>query len=145
MLAEPPSHAAVRDTSHADCRALCSTVDMPHEDDGVTDDKGHFAATAGSPSGVVYDVQATPTSGVSGPVLLGTKNGVFERGPLGLLNRVLAKNPRSKQRNSFAVFVYGFDPDRTIVAESWHGSMPEARQAAQAFIQAISDGSFKGD
>lgn len=134
----------MRSHSHADERAECSSVHSPH-DDGGTQDENHFATVARTPFDVVCDVQATPVFGASGPVLLGTKNGLFEHGPLGLLNRALAKNPRSKQRNSFAAFVYGFDPDRTIVAESWHGSMREAREAAQAFVQAISDGSFRGD
>jgi hypothetical protein len=119
-------------------------VDTPHDDGGMQDET-HFAAVARTRSGVAYDVQATPVFGASGPLLLGTKNGLFEHGPLGLLNRLLAKNARSKQQNRFAAFVYGFDPDRTIVAESWHESMREACESAQGFVLAIQDGSFRGD
>ena len=122
--------------------AECALVGASPDGRG-TQDETHFVAVARSPSGVVYDVQATPAFGVGGPVLLGTKNGLFEHGPLGLLNRVLAMNPRSKQRNRFAAFV--FSDDRSIVAESEHRSMVEAREAAQAFVQAITDGTFRDD
>ncbi len=80
-----------------------------------------------------------------GAVLLGTKNGIFEHGPLGLLNRVLARKSRVKQQNGFGVFVYSNGPGRGVVAESDHGSMSEAREAAQAFVQAITDRTFQGD
>ena len=119
-------------------------MDTPHDDDGMQDETP-FVAVAHSPSGVVYDVQVTAAFGASGPALLGTGNGVFEHGPLGLLNRVLARLPRSKERNAFAAFVYGHDPDRTLVAESWHGTLREASEAAQAYVRAITDGTFQGD
>lgn len=72
--------------------------------------------------------------------MLGTENGLFEHGPLGLLNRILAKSSRSRQWNRFGAFVYS--DDHVIVAESDHGSMHEAREAAEAFVRAISEGTF---
>jgi hypothetical protein len=114
-------------------------------DGSVLDDETHFAVVARSPSGVAYDVQAVPGFGVRGPLQVGTKNGLFEHGPLGLLNRVLAKRCSSTEWNNFAAFVYSHDPDRSVVAESMHGSMRGAREAARAFVQAITDGTFEGD
>ncbi len=114
-------------------------METEHDGDG-TQDEPPFAVVARSPPGVLYHVQAAPMFGSVGPLLLGTESGLFEHGPLGLLNRILAKSSRSRQWNRFGAFVYR--DDHVIVAESDHGSMHEAREAAEAFVRAISDGTF---
>lgn len=78
----------------------------------------------------------------SGPVLLGGREGPASHGLLGLVNAFLAKHEKMKSHDGFGVFVYRDDPGGPIVAESEHGSMHQARQAAQELVQAIENGTL---
>ena len=105
-----------------------------------------FVAVAQDPAGVTYHVQATVASGGSGPVMIGGSNGPATHGLLGLLNRVLARTSKPKQYEFFGVLVMRDDPSGpTIVAESEHRHMREARERAQEFVQAIEQGTFTPD
>jgi hypothetical protein len=121
------------------CGAQCSAVETP-EAHGATEDDRPFVTVVRDPAGVTYHVQAVPVSSASGPVLLGGRDGPASHGLLGLANRFLAKHGRTQTHDGFGVFVYRDEPGGPIVAESEHGSMPQARQAAKEFVRAIENG-----
>jgi hypothetical protein len=112
------------------------------KDHEANDDDRPFLAVVRDPTGVTYHVQAVPVYGVSGPVLLGGRKGPAVHGLLGLANRILAKYGRTRSEDGFGVFVYRDEPGGPIVAESEHGSMPRAREAAQGIVHAIEKGTL---
>jgi hypothetical protein len=109
-------------------------------DHGTTEDDQPFLAVARDPAGVTYHVQAVPVFSASGPIVLGGRDGPVSHGLLGLVNRYLVKHGRTKTHDAFGVFVYRGKPGGPIVAESEHGSMHRARQAARELVQAIENG-----
>jgi hypothetical protein len=110
------------------------------------EDDRPFVAVARDPAGVTHHVQATVVSGGSGPVMIGGRNGPAAHGLLGLLNSFLAKTSKPKQYEFFGVLVTREDPTGpTVVAESDHRHMREARAKAQELVQAIEQGTFTPD
>jgi hypothetical protein len=111
-------------------------------DHGASDDDRPFLAVVRDPAGVSYHVQAVPVYGVSGPIVLGGREGPATHGLLGLVNRILVKHGRTKSDDGFGVFVYRDDPGGTIVTESEHRSMRQAHEVAQNLVHAIEEGTF---
>jgi hypothetical protein len=112
------------------------------------DDLGQAAADAPlvveawSPAGDIYLVQAVPVFGSAGPPLLGTEHGPASSGPVGLVNRLLARHARSRDERGFGAFVYRGHAGGPVVAVSDHDSMSQARAAALTFARAIENGTF---
>jgi hypothetical protein len=105
-----------------------------------------FVAVAQDPTGATYHVQASRAVRGSGPVMIGGRDGPSTHGPLGHLNRILAKTSKPQREEVVSVFVYRDDPNGpTDLADSDHSSAREAVKRAQAFIQAIEQGTFKPD
>lgn len=117
-------------------------METPTDPAANDEDDRPFFAVARDPAGVTFHVQAVPVFGVSGPVLLGGREGPATRGLLGFANRIFARHGRTKSEDGFGVFVYRDEPGGPIVAESEHGSMQQAREAAQHFVDAIENGTL---
>lgn len=117
-------------------------METPTDPAANDEDERPFLAVARDPAGATFHVQAVPVFGVSGPVLLGGREGPATRGLLGFANRILARHGRTKSEDGFGVFVHRDDPRGPIVAESEHGSMRQDREAAQHLVHAIEEGAM---